>query len=193
MKLYFAPRTRSVRPRWMLEELGIAYELVRLDVSKGETSAPEYLALHPLGAVPVLVDGDLTLRESAAICLYLADRFPEQQLAPPPGAPERGAYYGWLLFAEGSVESAVLAFYGTSHPPEVQATHRDRLQRVLGVVDAALEGREVLVGERFSAADVVMASILHLAHQLQLLEGHPRLLDYVRRHTMRPAVRRAVS
>jgi glutathione S-transferase len=84
MKLYFAPRTRAVRPRWLLEELGVPYELVKLDPSKQENKTPAFLALHPFGEIPVLVDGDVTLFESAAICLYLADRFPEKNLAPPP-------------------------------------------------------------------------------------------------------------
>jgi glutathione S-transferase len=149
------------------------------------------------------VDGDVTLLESPAICLYLADRFPEKQLAPPPGSADRGPYYQWLLFAEGSVDAAVMAFYWHAQLPEEQkalassqedlAKHRTRLNEVLGVVDTRLEGREYLVAERFTAADVVMASILHLANQLGLLGGHPRLVEYVRRHTQRPAVRRAVS
>src|ERR1700733_14190179 len=84
MKLYFAPRTRASRPRWLLEELGVPYELVRLDLSTQENRAPEFLAVSPLGQLPALVDGDTTLLEPSAICLYLADRSPEKQLAPPP-------------------------------------------------------------------------------------------------------------
>src|SRR5450432_3445744 len=104
MKLYFAPRTRASRPRWQLEELGIPYQLVKLDLSKQENQTPEFLAVSPLGELPVLVDGDVTLLEPAAICLYLADRFPEKQLAPLPGSAARGAYLQWLLFAEATLQ-----------------------------------------------------------------------------------------
>ena len=203
MKLYFAPRTRSTRARWLLEELGVAYELVKLDLSKQENETPAFRAVSPLGEVPALVDGDVTLFDPSAICLYLADRSPEKQLAPPPGSPERGAYYQWLLFAEGPLDAAVMAFHRHAQLPEAQRSsaqlqealtaQRARLHEVLDVVDAALGERDVLVGDHLTAVDVSMASILHLAHHLGLLEKHPRLVEYVRRHTQRPAVRRAVS
>ena len=201
MKLYFSPRTRSARARWLLEEIGVPYELVRLDLMKQENRTPEYLAINPLGEVPTLIDGDVTLFESSAICFYLADRFPEKQLAPPPNSPERGRYYQWVAFAEGALESVVLEFRKHSMLPEAQkaaaqealAPQRARLKVVLDVVDTALGDREFLVGEHFTAADAVMASILHLAHTLNLLDGHPRVFDYVRRHTLRPAARKAVA
>lgn len=203
MQLYFAPRTRAVRPRWLLEELGVPYELVRLDLARQEHRTPEYLAVHPLGELPALVDGGVTLLESLAICLHLADMFPEKHLAPPPGSAERGAYYGWMAFAELSLDPVVMALYrhlqqpaetkAQAHADEALATHRARLGVVLDVIQAGLGGREFLVGGAFSAADVVMASILHLAHTLALLDGHPGLLEYTRRHSQRPAVRRAVG
>jgi glutathione S-transferase len=184
MKLYSAPKTRAVRARWLMEELGVPYELVQVDPARPE----EYLRVHPLGDVPALVDGNVTLLESLGICLHLADRFPEKHLAPPVGSPERGAYYQWMTFAEMTLDPLVVGLLqqAPTKPPA-------RLKAVLDVIDAGLGEREVLVGEAFSAADVVMASILHLAHTLRLLDGHPRLFDYVRRHTQRPAVRRAVS
>jgi glutathione S-transferase len=201
MKLYFAPRTRSVRPRWLLEELGVPYELVKLDLSKQENKTPAHRAVHPFGDVPALVDGDLTLFESMAICLYLADRFPEKQLAPPLGSPERGAYYQWLVFAEATLEPVVLKFYEHAQLPEDKkagaqeelAQHRARLNEVLAILDAELKGRDFLAAGHFTAADLVTASILHLANQLKLLEGHPRVVEYTYLHCQRPAVRKAVS
>ncbi len=142
------------------------------------------------GEPPALVDGDITLRDSLAICLHLADRFPDKPLAPPVGSAERGLYYQWMVFAEGRLDAEVMAFLGRAQVPEEQRT---RLTAVLDVLDQGLGGREFLVGGAFSAADVVTASILHLAHTLKLLDAHPRLMEYVRRHTQRPAVRRAVS
>jgi glutathione S-transferase len=203
MKLYFMPRTHATRPRWLLEELGVPYELVKLDPSKQENKTPAYLTVHPLGEVPALVDGDLTLFESSAICLYLADRFPEKHLAPPVGSSERGPYYQWMLFAEVSLEPVVMEVYkheqlpeekkASAHLQEDLARHRVRMNDVLNAIDTGLNGREFLVGGSFTAADVVMASILHLANMLKLLEGHPRLVEYVKLHTRRPAVMRAVS
>jgi glutathione S-transferase len=193
MKLYFAPRTRATRARWLLEELGVPYELIKLDLARQEHTTPAYLAVHPLGEVPALVDGEVTLLESLAICLHLADRFPEKHLAPLMGSAERGPYYQWMAFAEVSLEPVVMAFYGSAHSNEELAKHRTRLTAVLDVINVGLGGREVLVGGTFTAADVVMASILHLANTLKLLDGHPRLVEYVKRHTQRPAVRKAVS
>ncbi|WP_224364265.1 glutathione S-transferase family protein [Hyalangium versicolor] len=202
MKLYFAPRTRAVRPRWLLEELGVPYELVRLDLDRQENTTPSYLAVNPLGELPALVDGDVTLLETLAICLHLADRFPEKRLAPPMGSAERGSYYQWMAFAEARLDPAVMEFYWDAQLPEEQKTserseeesakHRTRLTGVLDFIDVGLGGREFLVGATFTAADVVTASILHLAHKLMLLDGHPRLVEYVKRHSQRPAVRRAV-
>ena len=200
MKLYFAPRTRAVRPRWLLEELGVPYELVRLDLARQENTTPEYLAVHPLGELPALVDGDVTLLESLAICLHLADRFPEKHLAPPVGSRERGPYYGWMAFAELSLDPVVMEFYRDAQSPGARevsegeaAKLRARLTAALDLIQRGLGGREFLVGEAFTAADVVMASILHLANTLMLLGGHPELVAYVRRHSQRPAVRRAVA
>ncbi|NNB86612.1 glutathione S-transferase family protein [Corallococcus exiguus] len=200
MKLYFALRTRAVRPRWLLEELGVPYELVRLDLARQENTTPEYLAVHPLGDLPALVDGDVTLLESLSICLHLADRFPEKHLAPPVGSAERGPYYGWMAFAELSLDPLVMEFYRDAQSPVARevpegeaAKLRTRLTAALDLIQGGLGGREFLVGEAFTAADVVMASILHLANTLMLLDGYPELVAYVRRHSQRPAVRRAVS
>ena len=203
MKLYFAPRTHSTRPRWLLEELEVPYELVRLDLSKQENRTPDYLAVSPLGEVPALVDGEVTLLVPSAICLYLADRFPEKQLAPPLGSPERGAYYQWLLFAEATLAPVVMSFHEHAQLPEEQKTaahaqealarHHARLGALLDVVAAEVEDRDFLAAGRFTAADLVMASILHLANHLKLLEDRPRLVKYIYLHCQRPASRRAVS
>src|SRR5579859_6645904 len=98
MKLYFAPGTRATRPRWMLEELGIPYEIVTVDLEAKENREPGYLRIHPLGRVPVLVDDEVTVFESIAICMYLAERHSERGLAPPVSSPLRAQYYQWLLF-----------------------------------------------------------------------------------------------
>ena len=93
MKLYFAPRTRATRPRWMLEELGHPYTIIHVDLDAKENREPGYLRVHPLGRVPVLVDGDVTIFESIAICMYLADKYLERGLAPLVSSPLRGPYF----------------------------------------------------------------------------------------------------
>ncbi|EPX58149.1 Glutathione S-transferase [Cystobacter fuscus DSM 2262] len=198
MKLYFAPRTRATRARWLLEELEVPYTLVQVDLAKQEGRTPAHLALHPLGEVPVLVDGDVTLFESSAICLYLADLFPEKHLAPPLASAERGPYLQWMLFAEVTLEPVVLEHLRQTQLPDEQkkaepAARPGRLDDVLTAIDKRLHGREFVAGGTFTAADLVLASLLHLANTLKLLERYPRLVEYVVRHTRRPALKRAVS
>jgi len=115
----------------------VPYELVKLDLSKQESRTPAYVALHPFGEVPVLVDGDVTLFESSAICLYLADRFPEKRLAPSLGSPDRGPYLQWMLFAEVVLEPVVLEHYRNAQLPDEKkvdlSKQKARLDEVLAV------------------------------------------------------------
>jgi glutathione S-transferase len=108
MKLYWAPRTRSFSALWLMEETGQPYERVLTDLSKGDQKAPDYLAINPMGKVPALRDGEATLAEAAAICAYVAERYPQANLAPPPGDPLRARYLYWLFFAPGCVEPAMV-------------------------------------------------------------------------------------
>jgi glutathione S-transferase len=199
MKLSYVPHTRAVRARWMLEELEVPYELHRLDPASRENRQPPYLRLNPLGQVPTLVDGDVVIFESLAICLYLADRFPDRGLAPPPGSPERGAYYQWSVFSMVTVEKAVdqvsqhtVRLPQAERLPAMVEAGRARFREAAAVVDGALEGRLFLAGDRFTAADLMMASVLGWGKLLGLLgEGFPRLADYIRRQVSRPAAKRA--
>src|SRR5262245_54564827 len=111
VKLYYYPLTRAARVRWLLEEIGKPYELVRVDLAAGEQRNPDYLALNPNGTVPTLVDGDFVLFESAAIVQYLADKFPEAQLAPPVGTPARGKYYQWIHYAMSALEPPAVTIF----------------------------------------------------------------------------------
>ncbi len=198
LKLYYARMTRAGRPRWMLEEIGAPYELVRLDLSKGEHKKPEYLKIHPHGSVPALVDGGHALFESAAICAYLADKFPEKHLAPPAGTPERGLYYQWLVYSMATMEPPVLKiFLNTRMLPEEKRLPalveegKTQWQLVGRTLEDALAGKEYLVGGQFTAADLMVASIAGWAKVLGLLEGFPTLFDYVARLAQRPAFQRA--
>lgn len=200
MKLYFVPRTRATRPRWMLEELGVPYELKTLNVAEGENKRSDYLAVHPLGSVPALEDGELKLFESAAILQYLADKFPEKGLAPKPGTPERGEYYTWMMFTMTTAEPPLVdMLYHTRMLPEAERSPamvekaRKRFAEVARVLEARLKGREYVVGNSFSAADVLLGSLLGWAGMMGATADFPVLQEYAKRHTSRPAAQRANS
>lgn len=201
MKLYFAPRTRAVRARWLLEELELPYELVKVDVAAQEHRTPDFLALSPFGELPVLVDGKIVLSDSPSILLHLGDKSPEKKLAPAVGTPERAAYYQWLLFAETVADPVLMEFHRHALLPEPQkaqhepamARHRARLEEVLEVVERRIAGRECVAGYDFTAADLALTSVLHIGTRLELLGAHPRVVEYVHRHSKRNAVLRAMS
>lgn len=198
MKLYHSARSRSARPRWLLEEIGEPYELVRLDMSKGEHKSPEYLKIHPHGVVPALVDGDLKMMESAAICMYLADKFPQKRLAPPVGTPARGLYYQWMVYTMATLEPPVLQiFMNTVMLPEEKRSAaavdeaRKTFAGVANTLTQALAGKKFLLGDDFSAADVMIGSTLAWGSFMGLLAGQPVLEEYIKRLSERPAYQRA--
>jgi glutathione S-transferase len=199
MRLYYAPRTRAVRPRWVLEELGVPYELVRLDPSVGQTRTPEHLARHPLGHVPVLEDGPLRVFESAAICLHLADRHPDARLAPPPGAAGRALLYQWMFFGATEVEPPLGVMSsdrrepdGQRNPAAVEAA-RPLAEAAARAVDAALGRGPWLLGDGFTVGDVYLGSALMWAKLLGVGEGLPALDAWIGRLRERPAYQRATA
>ncbi|HET6379112.1 MAG TPA: glutathione S-transferase N-terminal domain-containing protein, partial [Methylocella sp.] len=109
MKLYWAPRTRSLRALWILEEAGEPYEGIRLNLSTGEQKTAAFRAINPMAKVPALTDGLVSVSESGAICAYVAEAVPKAGLAPPLGDPSRGRYLQWLFFSPGCIEQAFLA------------------------------------------------------------------------------------
>ncbi len=199
MKLYYVPRTRSSRPRWVLEELGIPYELVRLDPSRGETRTPEHLARQPLGHVPVLEDGDLRLFESLAICLYLADKVPGKALLPPQGTAARALAYQWLFFVATELEPPVAQISTESRKPEAERNRaaveegKARFRKAAAVLEPVLADRPYLLGQEFSVADVALGSILSWARSLGALGELPAVEAYLARLKERPAWRRSIA
>jgi glutathione S-transferase len=198
-KLFYVPRTRASRPRIVLEELGVPYELVRLDSASGETRTPPHLARHPLGRVPVLEDGDVRIFESGAICFWLAERYGEEKLLPPPGSPGRALAYQWLCFALSELEPP-LGPLGAEHRKPEAERDRTKLDEAKGrflaaakAVDAALQGRDFLLGAQLSVADVVVAAILSYGKFLAGLDGLPAAHAYVQRMRSRPAWKRATA
>jgi glutathione S-transferase len=200
MKLYHIPQSRSARPRWLLEELGAPYEVVALNMTDGSLKTPEYLKVNPHGTVPALEDGDVKMIESAAICMYLADKYADKKLAPAPGSPERAAYYQWIVYTMATLEPPVLeVFLHTVRLPEAERSTkiaeegRRKFKTVAAVLSKALEGKQYLVGDQFTAADIMVGSTLGWSSFLGLLEEQPVLQAYVQRLMQRPAFQRAQS
>jgi len=199
LTLYHSPQSRSIRPRWLLEEIGAPYEVKTLSLPDGDQKKPDYLKLNPNGAVPTLVDGDLVLWESAAICQYLADKFPDKRLAPPVGTPERGKYYQWIHYAMSGLEpAAVTIFLHTIQRPEADRVPalvneaKERLSAAVKVVDDAVAGREWILGSQFTAADVMVGSTLAWCQMMGMLgDQSPNAAAYLGRCAARPAFQRA--
>ncbi len=189
---YTNPMSRGRIVRWMLEEVGEPYRTELLDY--GTTmKAPAYLAINPMGKVPALRHGDTVVTEGAAICCYLADAFPAAGLAPPPGDRLRGPYYRWLFFAAGPLEAAATnQALGLEVPPERKAmAGYGSLADVLATLEAALAGRDYLVGDRFTAADLYVGSHLGWGMAFGTLDKRPAFERYYARLAARPAAIRA--
>jgi glutathione S-transferase len=189
---YTNPMSRGRIVRWMLEEVGRPYRTELLEY--GTTmKAPEYLRINPMGKVPALRHGDTVVTESAAICAYLADAFPEAGLAPPPGDRLRAAYYRWLFFAAGPLEAAATnKAFGLEVPAERKAmAGYGSLPEVLAVLEAAVSGREYLVGDRFTAADVYVGSHIGWGMEFGTIDRRPTFERYFARLGTRPAAVRA--
>jgi glutathione S-transferase len=200
VKLYYVPMTRATRARWMLEELGIPYELHRLDLSRKENRGEAYLGVHPLGHVPALVDEEagVTMFESAAIVMYLADRHPEKRLAPPVGSPLRASYYQWMCFVPATMEPPLATVFDqqtklpeAERSPRVIDAAKARWRTVCAALDRAVDGKKYILGDEFSAADIMVGSALAWSKAMGLLEEQPRLVAYSKRAADRPAFRAA--
>jgi glutathione S-transferase len=198
IKLYYIPQSRATRPRWLLEEMGVPYELVRLPGPLAERKASDYVKIHPHARVPALADGDTTMFESAAICLYLADKFMDKGFAPALDSPERGPYLQWTVYSMVTLEPPIYQIYRhTDALPEEQrsqaalAEARASFAEVAGVLEKVLGEQPFIVGKDFTAADVMIGATLNWARNIGLLEGYPALLDYVKRLNERPAFKRS--
>ncbi len=186
---------RPLRVRWALEEAGAPYEYVVL--TKEEGRSEEHEARHPLRRVPVLEGDDGSLFESAALCLHIGDLSPEAGLIPALTAHGRGEVYQWSFFAMTELEPAMLRAYTARHAaePDAEAVAKGeaRLLKAGAVVAAALDGRDYLVGDSFTIADVVMGGVLDSAREYDLLPNVPALHAYLARLDGRAAKQRAYA
>ncbi|TQV77874.1 glutathione S-transferase family protein [Denitrobaculum tricleocarpae] len=189
MKHYFNPMSRGVTTDWMLKELDVPHEQIVIDFSSGENNSPEYRKINPMGKLPALVDGETVVTEVAAICAYLADRFPEKGLAPEAGSSDRGSYYRYLFIAGNTIEPAFsLAASGLEHPRPSSAGWGD-MPRVLATVEAMTPDAGWALGTQFTAADVVYGGLLDFSMTFNLFEASPKVAAYVERIRGRPAYR----
>ncbi|MCA9562781.1 MAG: glutathione S-transferase family protein [Myxococcales bacterium] len=191
LRLYYNPFSRARIAHWMLEEIEQPYELELIDFNKGENQTPEFRALNPMGKLPCLVHDGLVVTEAAAICAYLADHFPEKELAPSPGDPLRGSYYRWLFFGAGCIESAILDKMFERPPVRPGSIGYGTYELTMKVIEEALDPGPYLLGERFSAADVYVGASLGWGVMTKAVPRTPVIGRYIDCLEARPAARRA--
>lgn len=193
IKLYGTPPTRALRVLWLLNELGLEYEMLPVDISKGECRTKDFLALNPAAKVPVLVDGDVILTESAAIQLYLAEKYPEAGFIPE-SVEERAQMYRWIFFLVTEIEQPLwrMARHSSLYPkdqrlPQDIELAKRECKEMLAVLDRHMSEREFIVSDKVSVADFNAAYTLDWADEEHLLEDTPRLKNYLKSMYARPA------
>ena len=200
LTFYYSPQSSASPVHWTLEELGIPYEKVVVDIRKGENKTPEYLKINPNGVVPALVHDGVAIFESAAIQIYLGETFGvEKGLYPPPG-PARGEVMKWIVWTNVTLGEAMsrvgrnLGNWGPEDERNAKAgqTAKADLTRLLGIVEATLQGRSYLTGERFTLADLHLASWMEYVAMVGMdTSGMANLSAWVKRCSARPAHERA--
>ena len=188
--LYHSPNTRSTGTLILLEELGAPYDLHVLNMQAGEQRQPAYLAVNPMGKVPALRHGEAIITEQVAVYLYLADLFPEAGLAPAIGDPLRGPYLRWMAFYAASFEPAVVDRARKQEPgPQAMSPYGD-YDTMLATVVGQLAKGPYLLGDRFTAADVLWGTALGWTTMFDVVPKLPVIMDYAQRIGSRPAAAR---
>lgn len=199
MKLYGFAGTRSQRALWGLRELGLDFEFVSVNLPAGEHKNPEFLRINPVGRVPVLVDGNNIIPESAAIVLYLADKYPDKHLMPADLA-QRAQVYRWVMFAMTELEQPLWRM--TKHsflypqekriPADIELA-REEFLAMAAILDRHMDGREFIVGESITAADCVTVYLLDWASERCPIDGLPNLRRYLEQMYARPAAPKRIA
>jgi glutathione S-transferase len=190
--LYHASPSRSSTTLWMLEELGEPYDIKLLKLSEGDQQKPDYLAINPMGKVPALKHNGVVITEAAAICTYLADAFPQKKLNVPVGDPRRGPYLKWLFFGPSCFEPAVI----DRAAPRKEEARRAMLgygefQTTMDVIAKAVEKGPWILGDQFTAADVVIGAGVRWGTMFKLVPERPEFTAYSERIAARAAAQRA--
>lgn len=192
LTLYHASPSRSSVVLWMLEELGEPYDIHLLSLGAGDNLKPDYLAVNPMGKVPALSHNGTIITEVAAICTYLADAFPQKKLNVPIGTPQRGVYLKWLFFGPGCLEPAVTDRAAPrKDPPRRAMLGYGDFDTTMNVIAKAVEKGPWLMGEQFTAADVVIGANIRWGTIFKLIPERKEFLDYAARIAARPAAQRA--
>ena len=188
--LFHHPFSRAANVVWMLEEVGVPYELRFVDLLSGKHKQADILALNPMGKLPILSDGAAVVSESAAIALYLGDRYSAGKLAPQLDDPRRGTYLRWSFFAPSVIEPGLMAKAAGWTYKEGQAGWGNH-DAMLAAMQAALTDRDYLLGSEFSMADTIFGGTVRFMLQFKMLEPLPVFVAYAERLSARPALKRA--
>jgi glutathione S-transferase len=192
--LYHATPSRSSIVLWMLEEVGQPFEVRQVDLMRGEGQKPEFLKLSPSGKVPCVLHKGLALTEVAAICTYLADEFPDAGLAIPAGTPRRGQYLRWMFFGPSCLEPALIdSAWPRSEEPRRGAVGWRPLPQTLDIIEQGLTPGPWLMGDQFTAADVIIGSGIRWATLFMGVDKRPAFTRYIERMEARPALQRAMA
>lgn len=199
MKLYEYSITRSIRCRWLLEELEVPFESVEVNLSAGAHENESFLAVNPFAKVPALVDGDFTLFESAAICNYLADKYSEKGMIPVPQTKERALHDQWMYFCMSELEQPLWAiakhtfiYDEEKRSQDAMTLAKDDFAKIVRPLEKHMAGRDFVLGKKFQAVDVMIGQTLiwafamRMTKHLDLLAGCPALISYLRTLSERP-------
>ena len=193
MKLYWAPQTRSARALWMLNEVGVDYEMELVDIrAPDRQDSADFLEASPMGKVPALSDGDVHMSESAAICLYLADKYAAGTLAPAIDDPRRGKFLYWLLFTPAVVEPAMSEKFNKVEENRVRSGWGD-FNLMVETLENGIRDKTWILGDDFTAADVMLGSSSVFLRAFDMLPESKLLEDYADRCLARPAYQKAME
>jgi glutathione S-transferase len=190
MKLYYCPQTRAFTSLWMMEEVGEPYELVRVDIRAPGHPSDAYKKINPMGKVAGFEDQGVGFGETAAILLYVADKFPQKKLAPPPTDPKRGRFLQWLMFSPTTMEPA-MGEKRLGHTPTSFQSGWGDYDRAFAALEANLKVGQWLLGDQFTAADLYIASGLGFGMQFGMIDKRPAFVEFAGRASARPAFKRA--
>jgi len=206
IQLHYSPGSASIIPHLLLQEMGVAFELVRVDLAGGAHKQPPYLKLNPNGLVPTLVDGDLVLYETAAICLHLCDAHPALALAPPLGSSQRAHFYKWMVWLTNSLQSSLLIYFfpdrwvrsgNVEGAAEVKAHAQARVGALLDILDTELarHGGAWFLGEHFSALDPYVFTLCRWTRNFSSdpARDRPHIGPYLQRMLARAATQAVIA
>jgi glutathione S-transferase len=192
VKLYYWPRTRAFTSLWMMEELGEPYELVRVDPRAADHPSEAYRQINPMGKLGGFQDGACAMGETAAILLYVADKFPHKRFAPAPTDPRRGRFLQWLMFSPTTIEPAMVEKRAGTPPNSFQAGWGD-YDRAMRALEGAMQPGRWLLGDEFTAADLYIASALRFGMQFGMIDKRAAFGEFTARALARPAYERAAA